>query len=266
MSAAGRPGIARHHGRLIDRAVERFASDPGVLSIVVGGSVAHGLAQAGSDVDLMLVLDDDEIEHRPAPAFADASLADYDGGYADVKLVSAGFLAEVADHGSEPARWAFQDAFEVWSRVDGIDVALAAAAAYPEAEREEKIRDFVAHAAIATWYLGEAERRNDPYLTQYAGSRLVLYAGRAVLAHNRRLFPFHKWFLHELERVPEQPERLLDLVHELLRAPRTETATQLVADLEALTGVHQTLGESAASFVRRTEWSWRRGGAPFDES
>jgi hypothetical protein len=183
-----------------------------------------------------------------------------------VKLVAYSFLAEVAESGSEPARWAFQDAFAVWSRDDAIDGALAAAAAYPAAERDQKLRDFVAHAAIAGWYLGEAQKREDPYLTQYATSHLVLYAGRAVLAHNRMLFPFHKWFLHEVERAPERPERLLDQVYELLRSPTSAAASQLVADVQDFTGIHPTMGENAASFMRRTEWSWRAGGAPFEES
>jgi hypothetical protein len=212
------------------------------------------------------VLDDAEMERRPAVTFADQTVADYEGGYADVKLVTPGFIAEVAERGSEPARWAFRDAFPVWSRDDAIDAALAAAAAYPEAEREQKMRDFVAHAAIAAWYLGEAQKREDLYLTQYASSHLVLYAGRAVLGHNRMLFPFHKWFMTELERAPEQPARMIQLADELLRAPTVEAAWQLVADVQDFTGIHPTMGENAASFMRRTEWSWRTGGAPFDES
>lgn len=233
---------------------------------MVGGSVAHGLARPDSDVDFFFVVDDAEIERRPALTFSDRTVADYEGGYADVKLVTPGFIEEVAERGSEPARWAFRDAFAVWSRDDTMEAALAAAAEYPEAEREEKLRDFVAHAAIAAWYLGEAQKREDPYLTQYASSHLVLYAGRAVLAHNRMLFPFHKWFMSELERAPEKPERLLDLAHELLGAPTGTAAAQLVSDVQDFTGIHPTMGENAASFMRRTEWSWRAGGAPFDES
>jgi hypothetical protein len=233
---------------------------------VVGGSVAHGLARPDSDVDFLFVLDDAAIERRPAVTFADKTVADYEGGYADVKLVTPGFIEEVAERGSEPARWAFRDAFAVWSRDDTIEAALAAAAEYPEAQREEKLRDFVAHAAIGAWYLGEAQKREDPYLTQYASSHLVLYAGRAVLAYNRMLFPFHKWFMSELERAPEKPGRLLDLADELLHAPTGTAAAQLVADVQDFTGIHPTMGENAASFMRRTEWSWRAGGAPFDES
>jgi len=236
-----------------------------VQSVVVGGSVAHGLARPDSDVDLMLVLRDAEAERRP-PTFADATLADYEGGYVDVKIVARSFLDEVAARGSEPARWAFEGAFPAWSQDDAIEPALAAAAAYPEHEREDKLRDFVTHAAIASWYLGEAERLGDRYLTSYATSRVVLYAGRAVLAQNRLLYPFHKWFLHQLGRAGERPDGFLDAVDALLREPTAAAAQDLVDGVKDLTGLHPTLGESAASFVRRTEWGWRTGEGPFDES
>lgn len=246
--------------------MDRYSGEPGLLAIVVGGSVAHGLARADSDVDFMFVVEDDAAARGPSPTFADLELADYDGGYADVKIVARSFLSEVAERGSEPARWAFEDAFAPWTRDDGIDAALAAAAAYPERERDGKLRDFVGHSVIAAWYLGEATRRNDPYLTQYASTHVALYAGRAVLAHNRMLFPFHKWFLHQLERAPEKPPRMPDDVRELLGAPAVETAHRIVASVEDATGVHPTIGESAASYLRRTEWAWRAGGAPFADS
>lgn len=243
--------------------MDAYSTQPGLVAIVVGGSVAHGLARPDSDVDFFFVVDEVETERV---AFSDREVADYEGGYADVKLVTPGFIAEVAERGSDPARWAFRDAFPVWSRDDEIDAALASAAAYPETERMQKLWDFVAHAAIAAWYLGEAEKRDDPYLPQYAVTHLVLYAGRAVLAYNRMLFPFHKWFMTELERAPERPAGMLELARELLRAPTAAAAAQLVSDVQDFTGVHPTMAENAASFMRRTEWSWRAGGAPFPES
>jgi hypothetical protein len=246
--------------------VERYSSEPGLLAVVVGGSVAHGLARPESDVDFMLVLEDGAAARRSTSVFADVDLADYDGGYADVKVVPRSFLDEVAEHGSEPARWAFEDAFTAWSRDDRIEAAIRAAAAYPEGEREQKLRDFVGHSIIAAWYLDEAARRDDPYLTQYASTHVVLYVGRAVLAHNRMLFPFHKWFLHELERAPERPPSFMDGVRALLRESATDAARGLVADVQDLTGVRPTIGEAAASFMRRTEWSWRAGGSAFEDS
>jgi len=261
-----RPGVLPQHARLIERAVARFRTEPDVAALVVGGSVAHGLARPDSDVDFILVVDDAALAARPALNFADATLADYDGGYADVKVVSEPFFAEVAARGSEPARWALLGAFPAWSRLEEIEAALAAASAYPEAERETKIHDFAAHTAIAAWFLGEAEKRSDRYLAAYASSRLVLWAGRALLAHNRRLYPFHKWFLAEVGRCEELPAGFLARLDRMLAAPDGGLAAELVAVVHDAVGVHPSIAESAASFMRRTEWSWRAGGSAFDDA
>ncbi|MGD0165806.1 MAG: nucleotidyltransferase domain-containing protein [Gaiellaceae bacterium] len=52
------------HERLIARVRERFSADPEVLALIVGGSVAHGLATPDSDLDVMLVLSDAEAAAR----------------------------------------------------------------------------------------------------------------------------------------------------------------------------------------------------------
>jgi len=251
---------------VIERAVARFSADPDVEAVVVGGSVAHGLAQDDSDVDFLLVVEDDALAARADRTFADAGLADYDGGYADVKLVSRAFLAEVAERGSEPARWEFADAFVAWSRVDGIEAALAAASAYPEDQRDAKVNDFTAHAVLGVWFLREAEKRGDRYLLVWGGSRTALWAGRAVLAHNRMLYPAHKWFLTALGRCPKQPDGFLEALDGLLADPGSERGAALVESVQGCVGVRPTIRESANAFLRRTEWNWRAGGGPFDDS
>ncbi|MGZ4359668.1 MAG: nucleotidyltransferase domain-containing protein [Gaiellaceae bacterium] len=257
------------HERLIERACERFAQDPAVLALVVGGSVAHGLASPGSDLDVMLVLSDEEAAARAGRGeltVFDADLADYDGGYLDGKLITLGFIDEVAQRGSEPARWAFEDAFVGFSKVKGLEGLIEAAAAYPEHEREEKLRDLVSHVMLMEWFMKEAEKRGDRYLATFAGSRLVLYAGRAVLALNRMLYPYHKWFMRQLERAPEKPDGLPVMIDAVLRRPATDTAAELVASVTAFVGLDLELPEAAARFTRRSEWNWRDGPPPLEDA
>jgi len=257
------------HERLIARACERFSPDPDLLALVVGGSVAHGLASPESDLDLMLVYSDAAAAARHEQgelAIFDDTLADYEGGYLDAKVISPAFIDEVARHGSEPARWAFEDAFVAFSRVEGMEERIAAAAAYPEQEREEKLRDFVAHVMLMEWFMCEAERRSDRYLASFAGSRLALYAGRTVLALNRLLYPHHKWFLWQLERAPSKPDGLLEQIDAVLATPTSETASELASNVTAFSALDLPMSEAVSRFIRRSEWNWRDGDPPLEDA
>jgi predicted nucleotidyltransferase len=257
------------HERLIVRACERFSTDPELLALVVGGSVAHGLASPASDLDVMLVFPDAAAEARYEQGrltFFDDTLADYEGGYLDGKVISPSFIDEVALHGSEPARWAFEDAFVAFSRVEGLEERIAAAATYPELEHEEKLRDFVAHVMLMGWFMPEAEKRHDRYLASFASSRLALYAGRTVLALNHMLYPHHKWFLWQLERAPRKPDDLLAQIDALLARPSSETAGELAASVTAFAGLEMPMSEAVSRFMRRSEWNWRDGRPPLEDA
>jgi predicted nucleotidyltransferase len=257
------------HSRFIDEVTERFAADPAVQALLVGGSVAHGLARPDSDLDVLLVVSDDELARRTAAhqvTFTDLEAGDYEGGYLDGKVISRAFLAEVADRGSEPARWAFADAIVGFSRASGLEELVRAAGAYPESGRDEKLRDFLGHAMMMTWFQREAAKRDDRYLATYASSRLALYAGRAILAHNRLLYPFHKWFTTVLERAPLRPPDLLEQIGALLAEPTPAKAETLTAAVAEVVGIDLTMAEATFRFTRQTEWSWRYGPPPLDES
>jgi hypothetical protein len=196
----------------------------------------------------------------------DDTLADYEGGYLDGKVIGLDFIDEVAARGSEPARWAFEDAFVAFSRGEGLEERIAAAAAYPEHERDEKLRDFASHVMLMEWFMREAEKRRDRYLAVFAGSRLALYAGRTILTLNRMLYPYHKWFLLQLERAPRKPDGLLEQIDALLAAPGIEPAVDLVASVTAFADLDLTMPEAVSRFMRRSEWNWRFGPAPLEDA
>ena len=257
------------HERLIARACERFSPDPELLGLVVGGSVAHGLASPSSDLDVMLVYSDAaaaaRLEQDQLTVFDD-TLADFEGGYLDGKVIGLSFIDEVAFQGSEPARWAFEDAFVAFSRVEGLEARIETAAAYPEHEREEKLRDFVAHVMLMEWFMHEADKRQDRYLASFAGSRLALYAGRTVLAQNRALYPYHKWFLHQLKRTTSRPEGLLEQIDALLAGPNSEKAAALASSITAFAALDMPMSEAVTRFMRRSEWNWRDGRPPLEDA
>ncbi|MGD0165805.1 MAG: hypothetical protein ABSC51_00745 [Gaiellaceae bacterium] len=147
-----------------------------------------------------------------------------------------------------------------------MEARIAAAATYPEQEREEKLRDFVGHVMLMEWFMGEAEKRRDRYLSAFAASRLALYAGRTVLAQNRLLYPYHKWFLHQLERAPSKPDCLLAQIDAVLATPSVEAAAALASNVMSFAAFDLTMQEAVVRFMRRSEWNWRDGRPPLEDA
>ena len=94
---------------------------------------------------------------------------------------------------------------------------------------------------LMTWFHSEAAKRDDRYLAAYASSRLALYTGRAILAHNRMLYPFHKWFTTMLERAPLRPPDLLEQIRALLDEPTAARAKVLTAAVSDVVGIRLTV-------------------------
>ena len=256
------------HQRAIDRLVDRFSRDPNYLALLIGGSIAHGWAREDSDVDFMLVATGAEFARR-APAhdytYYTTELCDYPGGYVDGKIIDTAFLCEVADRGSEPARAAFVGVWAAWSRWPELDQLLARITQYPEADRAEKIRAFYAQLLVWQWYSGEADKRDDRYLKAQAATNLVLFGGRLILAHNRILYPYHKWLMQTLQATPDKPADLMGLIDQVLADPCKRTADAF-CDCVLKFATWETPPEGwPARFMTDTEWAWRSGHAPVSD-
>jgi hypothetical protein len=260
--------IRAHHQRAIDRLTDSYCDDPRFLGLIIGGSVAKGYARDDSDVDFLIIATDEAFEeHRRArDLFINRrDLCDYDGGFVDGKIINLAFLKDVAERGNEPSRAAFEGAFAAFSSVPDLDKLLHQIPVYPEAGHDERVKAFYSMAFIQHWLFHEAERHGNRYTLTRAASQLALFAGRLILAHNRRLFPYHKWLPRTLELVPEKPANLLACFNSVLDEPRGEHATALfdlvrdfrdwgVSDLEAYTW-----------FMTDMEWSWMDGTTPIED-
>ncbi len=261
------PAPTQQQQEAIDRATEHFRSDPGVIALVLGGSLAHGFGSPASDVDVLVVVSDGEHAARTAggrTTFFDRDLCGYQGGYVDGKYLSPGSLAEIARRGSEPSRFAFQDARILFSRDPSLARLLEEIPRYPVAEKGARIARFHAQLEAWTWYAGEAVKRDDPYLLATSVARLTLFAGRMVLAHNELLFPFHKWFLRVLERAPSQPAGLVARIRSLVAAP---TGAGVTAFAEHVRGFRSWETEPVPwpmRFIHDTELDWDNGGTAIE--
>lgn len=252
-----------HHQRVIDRLTAQFQGDPNYLALIIGGSIAKGWAKPDSDVDIVLVVTDDDYQRRAAEEayhYYTRHLCDYEGGYVDGKIVNLDFLREAADYGSEPARAAFVGAFTAFSHSNDVDSLLKCIPVYPEAERDEKIKAFYSQVLIMNWFAAEAEKRRDPYLLTHAASEMALYGGRVILAHNRILYPYHKWFMHVLRGAPDKPADFMRRIDELLARPGVDTARAFAECLGGFQDWGVTMGQAVVRFMRDSEWNWRYGG------
>ena len=188
--------LLEHHRATIDRAVARLQARDDVLAVLVGGSIAHGFATATSDVDLLIVVSDAEWERRLAAGDTtelDLESATYEGGYVDGKYTSVGFIRDVAERGTETTRFAFDGVTVAWSRVDGLEEAVRAAARYPIDGRADRIRSFHAQLEYWQWLFREGVRSDNAFVRAVAAPNVVLFAGRLILAHNAVLYPGIKW-------------------------------------------------------------------------
>lgn len=263
--------ILPHHQCAIDRLTKVYNNDARFPALIIGGSVAKGWARPDSDVDFLIVTTEAEFDRRrrsttPGELFINRTdLSDYAGGYVDGKIISVSFLEKLAQSGNEPSRAAFNGAFLAYSRIPELDAIIKQIPVYPEAERDKRMRAFYCMAFMGRWLMNEATRHNNPYTITHAASQLALYAGRLILAHNRTLYPFHKWMMHALESVDEKPADLIRQVHALLEEPTPKNADTLFEEVKAFVDLGVTDLEAYTWFMTEVEWSWMSGTTPMED-
>ncbi|MEL7450788.1 MAG: nucleotidyltransferase domain-containing protein [Pseudomonadota bacterium] len=260
--------IRDHHQRAIDSLIRAYRDDPRFRALIIGGSVAKGWARDDSDVDFMIIASDEEFERRLATQdlfINRTDLCDYDGGYVDGKILNVGFLNDVAARGNEPSRAAFTGAFAAYSHVEGLDVLLRSIPVYPAEGHAERVRSFYRMAFIQHWLMHEAVRHDNRYTILRAASQLALFAGRLILAHNRILFPYHKWLSQALASATDKPENLESLLDALLASPGSATATAVFDALKEFHDWGVSDLEAYTWFMTDVEWSWRNGNTPLED-
>ncbi|KAL1840128.1 hypothetical protein VTJ49DRAFT_784 [Mycothermus thermophilus] len=273
-----------HHTSTLTNSIAYFSANPDVLAVLLSGSIAHGFETASSDVDLLVVLTDSaHARLRDTGArmtFVSHDLATYEGGYVDAKYVSLAFLREVAERGSEPARWALEGVKVVFVRGeegDGkgeegmsglrgeLEEVLSQVVRYPVEGKTERIMRFRAQLDAWKWFCGEGRSKGNGYLLGLAVRKLILFGGRLVLAHNEMLYPFHKWFLRVLGGVKEKPEGLMECITRLLEDPSEANVDELYEMIKGFREWEETPNGWGAQFMLDNELTWMTGHTPVDD-
>ena len=257
-----------HHVQAIQTTTDYFARQPEVQALLLGGSLAHGWARPESDVDVLILVAPAAYAARAREGrlhFDSPELCAYPGGYVDGKYLSLDFLPEVAAHGSEPARFAFQDARVLFSRALDLAPVLAEIARYPRAGKAERLTRFYAQFLGWHWFAHEALKRGNAYLLGVAVSKLALFGGRLILTHNELLYPYHKWFLAQVARAPRRPLTLMTALADLHAAPSAVTVDaffELVRDFEPWPAPPTGW---PTQFILDSELNWLSGDPPIDD-
>ncbi|MDD5705625.1 MAG: hypothetical protein PHR35_06845 [Kiritimatiellae bacterium] len=256
------------HERAVARLRAAYEPDDRYLALIVVGSVAAGTASDDADVDHIVVVTDEEFTRRMASEtvhYWTRDLCDYPGGYVEGKFVNRNFVVEAAARGSEPARAQFAGAMVVFSKIPGLDALVRQISVYPEKDRERKIRSFYAQLKVLRDYLQYGEQRGDRFIVLRAAAGIALFGGRLILAHNRILYPYHKWFMREVRKAPAQPPELQGLLDAFLAAPSTAACDSFCACIVAYMQLQRFDDGFISRFVMDTEWSWLLGGGPVED-
>lgn len=252
----------KHHQDTIDNITKKMKERNDVLALLIGGSIAHGFATEDSDVDIMIVISNEDYEKRYREnilTYFERESCTYEKGYVDGKYISLDFLDKVRKFGSDPARFAFKDAFLSFSKMEGLDGLLKDIAQFPKDQKADRMKRFIAQVHAWNWYYSEGANKNNPYLMTQAVTNLVLFGGRAILAYNELLYPYHKWFLKVLEGAGKKPAGLMDRIETILREKSPEAVEGFVQAVLGFTdwGIEGT--DWPRYFMQDSELGWMVG-------
>ena len=256
-----------HHIKTVNAVRDYFEDNAKVLAVLLTGSIAHHYESESSDVDILVVVSDEDYKQRLSDgtlAFSNTELADYPRGYVDGKYISLKFMRQVARIGSEPAKYAFEGAQIIFSRIPELEEDLRKCTRYPLEEKSRRMQQFYAQLQTWRWYCREAIKGKNEYLLGVAIDKLILFGGRIVLAQNETLYPFHKWFLRVLAEVPIQPPNLMALIHEVLRERTSESIEAFYQAIESF-GTWEQGNLWPARFMLDSELSWMNGSTAIDD-
>ncbi len=249
-----------HHKQAIDRLVDSVKDDPDFLAVIVGGSIAKGVARDNSDVDVYLVITDEAHARCKAEDrlfYFNRDFCDYPGGYIDGKLVKASFVEDAAERGSEPTRYSFTGSRVAYSKIPGLEEVVRRIPVYPEQNRERNLQDFYAQVLLyGNYFAPQAIDQGNRYMLAYAAANLVLFASRMILAHNRMLFPCHKSLGASVAIAPDKPDGFERLALEVLEEPTKDRIRALVDAISKFRDWGIDYGQAVSRFMEINEWNW----------
>lgn len=213
-----------HHQKTIENLRERFEKEPDILSFIVIGSVARGDAMPDSDVDFYLVINSSPTKDGIQANECCVAPCTEAGG----ALLTKASLREIRDHGNEIARWAFFQAKVIFSKDPDVEPLMIEILRYPENGRIRRMESFYSQIFYHFSFFEYAFYSQTKYLIYETATKMILSAGRLILADNRMLYPNRKRFFSELQRAPDKPEGLCEAMLDFLDKPTIDSGNGIL--------------------------------------
>ena len=229
--------MLKHHEESLAIMRAYFESKPEVIALIFGGSVAKGNAHPDSDLDAMVVIEDEAYAQRVRAGTAVETiggLCTYEGGYFDVKYMTKDFLRAAADHASEPTRNAFAGSRVIFSRDPEIGEIAARIPVFQEREREEKMLSFYANFSLNYRYFLQS-CKPEGYMRLHAVGEVIYSLYRMVLQEGGVLFPCNRRLEETVAKLSPQTAELTRLGRALAQSQSMEDCERFVACFEKLT-------------------------------
>ena len=226
----------KHHEESLAIMRRYFEEKPEVIALVFGGSIAKGNERPDSDLDAMVVIDDDVYAERVRTRTAVetiSGLCTYEGGYFDVKYMTKDFLRAAADHASEPTRNAFVGSRVIFSRDPEIEGLVRRIPVFQEREREEKLLSFYSDFSLNYHYFLKS-CHPEGYMRLHAVGEVIYSLYRMILQERGVLFPCNR-------RLEETVAGLSEETAELTRLGRTLAGTQSMEDCDRFVACFERL-------------------------
>lgn len=224
-----------HHEASIQNLIQYFKEQKGVIAVILGGSIAKGRERPDSDIDAMIIVTPEryrELEEQHLVSECVWGHCTYEGGYFDVKYYAKSFLHTVAEQGSEPARSAFTGSRCLYTTDMEIPALIAQIAAYPTAQKEDKMLSFYSAVTLYNgyfWHLATHKyEKNNYYFKIRTATEIVLFCFRLLLADAEVLFPSQRDLCRAVESLPHKPEGILEKSELFLRTLDDEARKDFV--------------------------------------
>lgn len=223
----------QHHRESIKNLIEYFKGENGIIAIILGGSVAKGLARKDSDIDAQIIVTQEKYKKLCAEGRQGECIfghCTYPEGYFDIKYYTKDFLKAAADHGSEPARNAFLCATCLFSIDPEIPDLIKEIPVFQKKEKNDKMLSFYSALHLNMDYFWKMSE-HEVFLRHKSAVDIVFFGLRLLLQENEILFPCHKSLFQTVAAMQNKPEKILEKAENLLTSPTTENKEKFVTSL-----------------------------------